>query len=109
MKNLKVKLQNNDELKATIAEFCRLVAEYESNGIIEKVHHIAEPGEVHYLLGLEQRLMDSLILRMSFPLFLSLEPGPCLSPLGRFRLGGIGIIADIRQAFFQISVNPSPS
>ena len=41
-----------------------------------------------------------------------LEPGPCFLPLLydvllRFRLGSIRIIANIRQAFLQISVNPS--
>ena len=46
LKNLKVKLQNNDELKKN---YCRVLNEYESRGIIEKVDHIAESGEVHYL------------------------------------------------------------
>ena len=41
-----------------------------------------------------------------------LEPGPCFLPLLyhvllRFRLGSIEIIADLRQAFLQISVDPS--
>ena len=41
LKNLKVKLQNNDELKEN---YCRVLNEYESQGIIEKIDHIAEPG-----------------------------------------------------------------
>ena len=45
MKNLKVKLQNNNEIKENN---CRVLNEYESYGIIEKVDHIAEPGEAHY-------------------------------------------------------------
>ena len=41
-----------------------------------------------------------------------LEPGPCLLPLLydvllRFRWGSIGIIADIREAFLQISLDLS--
>ena len=41
-----------------------------------------------------------------------LEPGPSLlrllsDVLLRFRLGSIGITADVRQAFLQISVDPS--
>ena len=41
-----------------------------------------------------------------------LEPGPCLlsllyDVLLRFHFGNIGIIVDIRQAFLQISVDPS--
>ena len=46
LKNLKVKLQNNDELKEN---YRRVLNEYESKGIIEKIDHIAEPGGVHYL------------------------------------------------------------
>ena len=46
LKNLKVKLQNNDELKKN---YCRVLHEYESQRIIEKIDHIAEPGGVHYL------------------------------------------------------------
>ena len=51
-KNLKVKLQNNDELKES---HCRVLHEYESHdGIIEKVDHIAEPGEryINFRIGL---------------------------------------------------------
>ena len=46
MKDLKVKLQNNYKLKEN---YCRVLNEYESYGIIEKLYHIAESGEVHYL------------------------------------------------------------
>ena len=46
LKNLKVKLQSNDELKEN---YCRVLNEYESQGIIEKIDHIGEPGGVHYL------------------------------------------------------------
>ena len=46
LKKLKVKLQNNNEIKENN---CRVLNEYESYGITEKVDHIAEPGEVHYL------------------------------------------------------------
>ena len=51
-KNLKVKLQNNDELKESP---CRVLNEYESHdGIIEKVDHIAEPSEryINFRIGL---------------------------------------------------------
>ena len=44
LKNLKVKLQNNDELKEN---YCRVLNKYERHGIIEKVDHIAEPGEIY--------------------------------------------------------------
>ena len=46
MKNSNVKLQNNDELKKN---YCWVLNEYESQGIIERVDHIAEPGGVLYL------------------------------------------------------------
>ena len=50
-KNLKLKLQNNDELKES---YCRVSNEYESHGITEKVDHIAEPGEryITFRIGL---------------------------------------------------------
>ena len=41
LKNFKVKLQNNDELKEN---YCRVSNEYESYRIIEKVDDIVEPG-----------------------------------------------------------------
>ena len=44
LKNLKVKLQNNDELKEN---YCRVLNKYERHGIIEKVDHIAEPVEIY--------------------------------------------------------------
>ena len=120
LKNLKVKLQNNDELKEN---YCRVLDEYESHGIIEKVNHIAEPGEVHYLphCAIVKSKKETSKIRIVFDgsSYLKNElsineflgPGPCLLPLLydvllRFRLGSIGIIADIRQAFFQISVDP---
>ena len=104
MKNLKVKLQNNDELKKN---YCRVSNEYESDGIIEKVNHIAEPGEVHYLphRAIVKNKKETSKIRIlfdgsSYPkneLSINefLEPGILL----RFRLGSIGIIVDIRQAF----------
>ena len=56
--------------------------------------------------------MDPIKNELSINQFL--EPGLCLLPLLydvllRFRLGRIGIIADIRQTFLQISVDPSHS
>ena len=44
LKILKVKLHKNDVLKDY---YSRILYEYESYGIIKKVDHIAEPGEVH--------------------------------------------------------------
>ena len=121
LKNLKVKLQNNDELKEN---YCRVLNEYESHGIIENVDHIAKPGEVHYLphYAIVKNKKEASKIRIVFDgssylkngLSMNefLEPGPCFLPLLydvllRFRLGSIRIIANIRQAFLQISVNPS--
>ena len=121
MNNLKVKLQNNDKLKEN---YCRVLNEYESHGIIERVDHIAEPGGVHYVLhrAIVKNKKETCKIRIVFDgssylkneLSINefLEPGPCLLPLLhdvllRFRLGSIEIIADIRQVFLQISVNPS--
>ena len=121
LKNVKVKFQNNDELKEN---YCRVLSEYESQGIIEKVDHIAEPGGVHYLphRAIVKNKTETSQIRIVFDgssylkneLSINefLEPGPCLllllyAVLLRFCLGGIGIIADIRQGFFKISVDPS--
>ena len=90
LKNLKVKLQNNDELKEN---YCRVLNEYESYGIIEKVDHIAEPGEVHYLphRAIVKNKKETSKIRIVFDgssylkneLSINdfLEPGPCLLPL----------------------------
>ena len=122
-KNLKVKLQNNDELNKN---YCRVLDEYESQGIIEKTEHIADPAGVHYL---PHRAMvkskketskirivfdGSSYLKNELSINEFLEPGPCLLPLLydvllRLCLRSIGIIADIRHAFLQISVDPSHS
>ena len=119
LKNLKVKLQNNDELKEN---YCRVLNKYQSYGIIEKVDHIAKPGEVHYLThhAIVKNKKETSKIEIAFdgssylknklsinPLSI-LEPGPCLLPLPlRFRLESIGIIADKKQAFLQISMDPS--
>ena len=122
-KNLKVKLQNNDELNKN---YCRVLDEYESQGIIEKTEHIADPAGVHYL---PHRAMvkskketskirivfdGSSYLKNELSINEFLEPCPCLLPLLydvllRLCLRSIGIIADIRHAFLQISVDPSHS
>ena len=48
LKNLKVKLQNNDELKGN---YCRVLNEYESSGVNEKFDHVetVEACVVYYL------------------------------------------------------------
>ena len=118
LKNSNVKLQNNDELKKN---YCWVLNEYESQGIIERVDHIAEPGGVLYLPhhAIVKNKKETSKIRIVFDgssylkneLSISefLEHGPCLLPLLydvllRFRLGSKGIVADIRQAFLQISV-----
>ena len=114
-------MMSNDELKEN---YCRVLNEYESRGIIEKVDHIAEPGEVHYLphRAIIKNKKETSKIRIVFDgsSYLKNElsineflgPGPSRLPLLcdvllRFLLESIGIIADIRQAFLQNSVDPS--
>ena len=120
IKHLRVELQKNGELKEN---YCRVVNKFENQVIIKKVDHIAEPGRVHYLPhhAIVKNKKETSKIRIVFDgssylkneLSINefLEPGPCLLPLLyvllRFRLESIGIVADIRQAFLQISVDPS--
>ena len=100
-KNLKRKLHKNDEFKEN---YCRVLNEYESQGIIEKVDHIAEPGMVHYLphRAIVKNKKETSKIRIVFngssylknELSINefLEPGPCLllllyDVLPRFRYG----------------------
>ena len=114
LKNLKVKLQNNDKSKDS---YSRVLNKYESYGIIEKIDHFTEPGEVHYFphSAIVKNKKETSKIRIVFDgssylkneLSINefLEPGRCLLPLLYdvilgFRLGSVGIIVDIRQTYF---------
>ena len=97
--------------------------DYLDNGIIEKVDTPVDNKElVHYLPHhpvvrkdketAKVRVVFYHSSKMKTQLSLNdvLHSGPCLLPflqeiLLRFRIGKIGLVADIKQAFLQISIN----
>ena len=100
-----------------------IIDEYLKEGIIERVNntnHLTE--KVHYLphRPIIKNERDTTKTRIIFDALSkskgqislndSLYPGPCLLPhlydiLLCFRLGKIGIVADIKQAFLQINID----
>ena len=119
LKSLHVKLGKNPEL---LKKYDDVIQGYLEDGIVEKISEPGEEGKVHYLphrpVVKEERettkvriVMDasSKINRHEPSLNECLYSGPCLLPLIydillRFRMGRIGIIGDIQQAFLSIAV-----
>lgn len=118
--NLKQRLEKNSTLAA---EYSNIFNDYLNNGIIEKVEdNNHEESNVHYLphRPVIKHDRDTTKVRIVFDasskskdeLCLNdvLFSGPCLLPhlydiLLRFRIGKIGIVSDIKQAFLQVFVD----
>ena len=118
------KLKNRlSKSTGTLAKHDKVIIDQLENGVIEKVESIGIPGKVKYLphQAIIRDDHSSTKLRVVFDarskiigpsLNDTLYKGPCLTPLLfdallRFRLNPIGIIADIKQAYVQISVADS--
>lgn len=117
--NLKKKLDADHQLPH---DYAKVIADYKQQGIVEEVDdRECEPGRVHYLphRGVIREDKETSKLRIVFDASSHVQnqpslndvlySGPCLLPLLydvllRFRIGKIGLVADIRQAFLQILV-----
>ena len=103
------------------AEYDKVIKNYIAEGIVETVDSPGEPGSVHYLphRAVVREDKETTKVRIVFDASAKLrnEPslndclysGPCLLPaiydiLLRFRLGKIGLVSDIQQAFLNIEV-----
>ena len=118
--NLLKQLAKDDAL---LKSYDTIFKEYLQEGIIEKASNIPNEGYVHYLphqpVICNNRETNKIRIvfdaSAKFKNYKSLndvlDPGPCLLPLLfnillRFRIGKIGLSADIKQAFLQIEVSP---
>ena len=103
-------------------EYDNIIIDYLKEGILEEVSPINKTDAVHYLphgaVVKEERettktwLVFDASAKYQDEKSLNdmLDPGPCLLPpvfdiLVRFRLGMIGIVADIKKAFLQVGLD----
>ena len=117
--NLISKLRKNLE---QLRECDNIMNDYLKDGILEEVSPINKTDAVHYLphRAVVKEDRETAKTRIAFDAFAKhqnekslndmLDPGPCLLPrifdiLVRFRLGKIGIVADIKKAFLQIAID----
>ena len=113
--SLKSKLKKKPLL---FSEYNNIIQGYIDEGIVEVVDDPGEPGEVHYLphRAVIREDKETTKIRIVFDASSKLQDqpslndclysGPCFLPsifeiLLRFRLGEIGIVSDIQQAFFE--------
>ena len=102
-------------------EYNNIIHSYLEQGIVEKVENMGDPGMVHYLphRAVIREDKETSKVRIVFDassksknepsLNECLYSGPCMLPaiydiLARFRLGKIGIVSDIQQAFLNVEV-----
>ena len=105
-----------------LREYDKIINDYLKDGILEEVSPINKTDAVHYLphqaeVKKDRETTKARIIFDASAKYLNekslndmLDPGPCLLPrifdiLVRFRLGKIGIIADIKKAFLQIAID----
>ena len=122
LKNLQLRLDKDKELQK---QYDDIIKSYINDGIVEiidKKEPVDKPNSIHYLphRAVVRKDRDTTKVRIVFDAsaHLSNQPslndtlyaGPCLLPLLfdiliRFRIGKIGIVADLRQAFLQIEID----
>ena len=122
LKRLKRSLDKN---KILLAEYNNIIREYIDEGIVEVVEPddvTHKPGSTHYLphRAVIRENHSTTKVRIVFDgsahnenersINNVLYSGPCLLPLIfgiliRFRIGKIGIVADVKQAFLQIEIS----
>ena len=117
--NLVSKLRKNP---AHLREYDNIINDYLKDGILEEVSPINKTDAVHYLphRAVVKEERETTKTRLVFDASAKyqdekslndmLDPGPCLLPpvfdiLVRFRLGMIGIVADIKKAFLQVGLD----
>ena len=119
LKSLSRKLRKTPDI---LKEYGDVIRNQMELGIIEEVTEIAEMGEVTYLPHRAVIREDKQITKLRVVFDASAKnvgpslndcmyKGPCLIPLLydmllRFRINNVAIVADIKQAFLQISVAP---
>ena len=118
MRSLTSKLQKNSSL---FTEYDKIIKNYIKEGIVETVQTNGAPGEVHYLphravVRENKNTMKVIIVfdassKIADKSSLNdcLYSGPCLLSAIydislRFRLGKIGLVSDIKQAFLNIAI-----
>ena len=118
--SLKRKLDRDVKLRE---DYAKIIDDYEKEGIIEAVQddNLYNNSSVHYLphRGVLRTEKETSKLRIVYDASAKhdqqpslndiLYSGPCLLPLLfeillRFRIGTIGVVADIKQAFLQIEI-----
>ena len=118
--SLKRKLEANPDL---LNEYDEIIESYLQEGIIEHApNEIIDTGKVHYLAhrAVVKEDRETTKVRIVFDassktgnnpsLNDCLYSGPCMLPkipsiLSRFRMGKVGLVADIKQAFLNVEVD----
>ena len=110
--------KNPDHLR----EYDNIINDYLKDGILQEVSPINKTDAAHYLphLAVAKEERETIKTRIVFDASAKyqdekslndmLDPEPCLlrcifNILVRFRLGKIGIVADIKKAFLQIAID----
>ena len=122
LNTLKTRWDKNENV---MIEYDKIIKQYIIDGIVEPVHSTTtsyDLGSVHYLphRAVASQNRDTTKLRIVFDASAHVgnEPslkdvlysGPCMLPLLhdiliRFRIGKIGIVADVQQALLQIEID----
>ena len=109
-----------------LANYDEIIKTCEKENIIEKIETAGKPGLVHYLphhsviknerdMTKTRIIFDALSKIGNNPsLNDCLHSGPCLLPLifdilPRFRVGGVALVADMKQAFWNIEIDEGGS